>query len=218
MNIDSSNILIIAPHADDDILGCGGLISRVTRNGGTINIAVVNMESHHRLDEMKDSLGTLTKIPEIYVFGYHPDGLDTVPVKEIASWIDYLLEELHPDILIMPDIGAAHQDHRRSAEASIIACRPSSGTSKHRPSIVLSYEVVADAWPARQMISPQMHISLSDTDAAFKADAMQRHVSQSREYPSERSRLAILSLTSVRGAQSGFDYAESYNVIRIAVE
>ena len=218
MDLIGNSILVIAPHADDDILGCGGLIHSASNSGKEINIAVINMEEDHRLSEMLSALSLLKQKPNLEVFGYLPEGTDSIPVKRIASWIEDIINKYQPYTILIPDLGASHQDHRKSAEAAIISCRVSSGTDRFIPKNVLSYELVTDPWPTRSIIAPQIYFSLSDKDLDFKINAMKKHVSQYREYPSDRSSEIISSLAMLRGSQSGNNYAEAYNVLRIIIE
>lgn len=207
------SLMVIAPHADDDILGCGGLIHRVSESGGSVVILLINMEEHSRLEELNNSYSHLKNPPEIRVFGYWVKSA-APSIRNVASWVDDRIQEFRPEVVAIPNQGSAHQDHRLSAEAGIISCRPSGGTETYRPQIVFSYEVAADVWPPRQSISPQFTVALSHSDLSFKMKAMMEHKSQIRMYPSERSLNTIENLARLRGSQAGVELGESYEVLR----
>ncbi len=38
-----NRVLIIAPHADDEVLGCGGTIARYVDNGDDVHVLVTTM-------------------------------------------------------------------------------------------------------------------------------------------------------------------------------
>ena len=46
-------LLVIAPHADDEVLGCGGLISRVKEDGGKVFVLIFNVGSIVSTNEKK---------------------------------------------------------------------------------------------------------------------------------------------------------------------
>ena len=208
-----NSVMVIAPHPDDDILGCGGLMSRVVREGGKLTVLYANMESGKRGDEIENALALLPHAVEIGVYCVEPDGIKG-SIKYLATWIQNGIEFYKPEVVCIPNRTAHHQDHRTTAEASIIATRPSGGTSHYRPPIVLEYEVAGDVWPPRNTIDPQLAVSIEHSDVLFKMDAMNEHKSQVRSSPSERSTRTILSLAAIRGSQAGVEYAEAYNVLR----
>ena len=209
-----NSILVIAPHPDDDILGCGGLMHRVSQQNGKVHVALANIEQESRAEELINALSLLPNEVTIDIFGNHPDGLDILPIKNLSIWISNLIQKYNPQTVLIPDECAHHQDHRACYEASIIACRPSGGTQRHRPPIVLLYEIASDIWPPRESISPQLTISLSEDNISFKCSAMLQHKSQLRDYPSERSTQSIINLAKVRGSQAGVHFGEAYRVIR----
>lgn len=42
-NFKDETLLVIAPHSDDEVLGCGGLISRVKNDGGKVYVLIFNL-------------------------------------------------------------------------------------------------------------------------------------------------------------------------------
>lgn len=209
--------MVVAPHADDEILGCGGLISKVSRLGGTVHVALVNVEQEHRLAETVAGLHLLRGPVTVNSFGSWPGGMDAVPIRDVATWLTALLDLYQPEAVAFPDSGATHQDHRKCAEAGIVSCRPTGGTERWRPPLVLTYEETADVWPPRSTGLPSLSVSLDPGDVDFKIAAMTAHQSQVRCFPSERSEEAIRALARVRGAQAGVTDAEAFGVLRCLV-
>lgn len=207
------SLLVIAPHADDEVLGCGGLIARMRRLNLDVQILIVNPEHNTRIEEASIS-GTFLNVEKIFFGRPYPDGLDTVPQKYLIGLIENAINTFKPEAVAIPDLGASHQDHRAVAQAAISACRPSGMTSLYRPPIVLAWEEAADAWAPRPMQTPGLTITLDKSDIDKKIDAMLTHRSQVRSYPSERSIEAIEALSRVRGTQAGVEYGEAYNVLR----
>lgn len=207
------SLLVIAPHADDEVLGCGGLIARMRRNNLDVQILIVNPEHNTRIEEAKRS-GNILGVQNI-IFGEPcPEGLDTISQRKLIGLIESSINNFKPEAVAIPDSGAAHQDHRAVGMAAVSACRPSGMTSLYRPPIVLGWEEAADAWAPRPMQTPGLTITLNKSDIEAKIDAMLSHNSQVRQYPSERSVEAIEALARVRGTQAGVEYGEAYNVLR----
>ena len=44
-NYKDARLLVIAPHADDEVLGCGGLISKIKNDGGEVYVLIFNVGS-----------------------------------------------------------------------------------------------------------------------------------------------------------------------------
>src|SRR3546814_5350296 len=50
------NALVIAPHPDDEVLGCGGTIARLTSGGAQVHVAIVTRAGPDRFDpELADT-------------------------------------------------------------------------------------------------------------------------------------------------------------------
>src|SRR5467141_5328351 len=89
-------VLVLAPHADDAELGCGGTIARLLREGGDVFVAAFSTAEDSlppgavptRLrDEFLAAMRTLGIPPEkTLVFGY--------PVRRLSYYRQELLEEL----------------------------------------------------------------------------------------------------------------------------
>ncbi len=49
----NARLLVIAPHADDEVLGCGGLISKIKSNGGKVFVLIFNIASIEKYNNKK---------------------------------------------------------------------------------------------------------------------------------------------------------------------
>jgi len=43
MNLNNEKLLVIAPHPDDEVLGCFGLIKKIKKNGGKVYVEFLTM-------------------------------------------------------------------------------------------------------------------------------------------------------------------------------
>ena len=186
----------------------------MSREKLTVHLLIINPEYLERTAETIAS-SKLLGVKTLEFGDFEPERMDTVAQQIICELIETSLNKYSPDAIAIPDIGASHQDHRAVSQAAMSACRPSGMTSLHRPSIVLAYEEVADAWQPNSIKSPNFTVSLEQSDLNQKIAAMSTgHKSQVRDYPSERSLEAISALAIVRGVQAGVPLGESYNVLR----
>jgi len=53
LNFKNERLLIIAPHADDEILGCFGLIDFIKKNGGKVYVQVMTLGGYSKLGAKK---------------------------------------------------------------------------------------------------------------------------------------------------------------------
>jgi LmbE family N-acetylglucosaminyl deacetylase len=207
------SLLVVAPHCDDEVLGCGGLISKMRRQGMGVTILIVNPETEARCEEAQ-AAAEILGVSDVRFGPLTPRGLDTLTQRELIGLIEDQINWFRPNTVAIPSHEAAHQDHRAVAWAGMAACRPAGNTAMHRPPIVLGWEEAADAWPPMPSSPPSLAVSLDRRDVATKIAAMAAHYSQVRMSPSERSDDAIEALARLRGVQAGVDYAEGYSVLR----
>lgn len=224
ITLQDSSILVFAPHPDDEVIGCGGLIAKALDLGATVKVVYGNVFSDLRRIELEQGLQELG--------GSNRDGIDYTDLFEDFergdNWhrgigyfetlqrIERIVQQSRPDIVLAPDTAAYHQDHQLTAKAVIGATRPNGATTKHRPPIVAFYEEAADSWSgAPERRNPNWFVELSGDHVDRKIEAMHAHKSQDRPVPSERSAEALRALCVLRGAEAGFEYAEAYHLLRV---
>jgi LmbE family N-acetylglucosaminyl deacetylase len=230
----NKRILILSPHPDDEVFGCGGLIARAKDEGSEIYVLYFTIGTtkdfskkgettyEARLKELKAA----TKM--LGLNGYRialPEDchlrLDTVPQRTLINEIErgekISLEALKPDILLLPIEDDYNQDHRAIYEAAITATRPSSKKHKHFQPIVLTYELPYATWGINTtQLPPNVYIELSKDDLGRKIDALKCYKSQLKANDAPLSVHGVKSLATLRGVQCGSLYAEAYTAKRIA--
>jgi LmbE family N-acetylglucosaminyl deacetylase len=228
----SQRVLVIAPHPDDEVIGCGGLMSRVKRVGGEVYVQFMTVGDTADFSAAGWSTASERQVEidqvtaHFKLDGYHvafPGSdhhlrLDASPRHELITMLErdspLSLTALAPTVVLLPDRTSYNQDHRVTAEAVITALRPGDAAVKHQPSIVLGYEEVADGWTAEPLTPPEFFVELEEQDLDHKLNGLALYASQTREHPSTRSDTALRSLAAVRGAQSGSPWAEAYHCLR----
>jgi len=212
-------ILVVAPHPDDEVLGCGGTIAKHVAKGDDVHLCIVSKgytpdwseeflkNRPKEIDNVKDILG----IKEVHFLNFPAVKLDTIPQKTLNDSISSVFNKVMPDILYIPHIGDLNKDHRLVFESCLVAARP----IKHKIKKILSYETLSETeWgvPSNQFV-PNVYINISDT-IEKKKEAMKAYESELKQYPQPRSLEIIDALAKKRGSESGVKFAESFILIR----
>lgn len=217
------NVLIIAPHPDDEVLGCGGIIKKFTNQDISVNVLVITrgkkeIYSDERIDNVRNEARNAHKLlgveSTIFLNFPAPD-LDTISIAELSGAISDEIQKLKPDTIFIPHRGDIHHDHKAVFTASLVAARPVNNYVVKR---IYSYETLSETeWAAPfgdDAFIPDYFVNISD-DFSFKLEAMKCFKSQIREFPNPRSLRAIESLAQFRGSTVGFEYAEAFMTIRV---
>jgi len=212
-------VLIIAPHPDDEVLGCGGTIVKHAKNGDEVYLCIVTKGyipdwSEEFLENRPKEIEKANKILGIkktYFLDYPTVKLDTIPQKELNESISKVVNEIKPDILYIPHKGDLNKDHRLVFESSLVATRP----VDHKVKRILSYETLSETdWgqPIEPFI-PNVYIDVSET-FVIKIEAMKAYGSELKRYPHPRSLDVIEALAKKRGSEIGVKFAEAFVLIR----
>lgn len=214
------NTLVIAPHADDETLGCGGTILRHIKNGDKVHWCIVtspSLKSGHSNDFVTKRNSELLEVTKFYNFSsthelkFQPCQLTSTPETDLISALSTVVSTVKPDTLYIPFDGDAHSDHWATFSAAC-AC-----TKWFRyPSIknVRVYETISETDVALstsqgKTFSPNLFIDISEF-LDDKINAMKLFPSEIGEFPFPRSEQAIKALAHVRGASSGYQAAEAF--------
>lgn len=210
-------ILVVAPHPDDEVLGCGGTIKKYTKEGDEVFLCVVTKAYTPDWTEKytKDKVADIKKsnavlgFKKTYFLGLPTVKLDTIPQKELNDKISDVIREVNPDILFIPYVGDTNQDHRLVFEACFVSARPFENKIKK----ILAYETLSvAAWGVKQF-APTTYTDITGT-LKDKLKAMSCYRSELREFPHPRSLEGITILAKKRGTESGLRAAEAFVVIR----
>jgi len=199
--------LIVAPHADDEALGCGGLIAKYPDE---CSVVVLSDKDDGRLDEFFRAQKTLGyKSTTICPF---KTGELAARSREVTTMLDSVISDLRPDVLYIPTPGA-HQDHIAAYEAGIRAARLSYTDSAWFVPTVLLYEVPSYATDLYTIPYPWSRYEfLTEEQMDLKVAAINEYGSQTNGAfsPGDMARAHATYI----GAKCGNGYAEQYAVVR----
>lgn len=220
---EKSNILIIAPHPDDEVLGLGGSIKKLSDEGHIITILVVSghlpplykegvFEEHkqqaleaHKILGVNESI--FLEIPATFV--------KDQKVSELNGKIFQVVKNFKPDVVFFP-FPDRHIDHKVIFESSLVAVRPvhEGRTIK----LAATYEVLSEThWTAATIepsFTPNITIDITG-NIEDKLKALSCFKGEIMPFPGPRSIEAVEALAKFRGTQAGFAYGESLQLIRM---
>lgn len=215
-------VLVIAPHPDDEILGCGGTMLRLVAEGADVSVAIVTKGQEPQFPaEMVAGIRAETKaahaligISETHYLDLPAAALDRMSATELNGALAKLVQDVQPDTLFLPFVGDIHTDHQLTFLAAMVAARPRHANAPRR---IYAYETLSETnWYAPGITPafvPNVFIDISET-LERKLDAFRCFESQVREFPDERSIEAIRALAIMRGASMYRKAAEAFMLVR----
>ena len=215
-------ILVLAPHPDDEILGCGGTIAKFAQQG--CNVYIANMTTGFEPRFSKEELNLVRQgakkahdflgVKETYYLDFPAAELDTVQHADLNAKVAEVIKQIKPDMLFLPFIGDIHLDHQLVFNSALVAARP---VSDNYPKTIYAYEVLSETnWNAPYLtpsFQPNVFIDISDF-LEKKLKAFSYFENQRKEFPSERSLESIEYLAKLRGSQVHCKAAEAFVLIR----
>ena len=219
--------LVIASHPDDEILGCGGTIAKMSQAGHEVHIAILGegITSRHDQRDAHDSAiedlhscsqraGELVGATSVRNLSLPDNQFDSLPTLEVVKVIESLITEFQPKTVFTQHGGDLNIDHVVTFRATLTATRPMQGCPVKT---VYAYEVASSTeWAFAQFeprFTPQVYIDVADTLEA-KIAAMESYASEARAFPHPRSPEALRAIATRWGSQVGLAAAEVFSVVR----
>jgi len=215
-------VLVIAPHPDDESLGCGGTLLRRKSEGAELAWLIVTGMSEkdgwskERISDRSIEIKTVAKsigFSKQYDLGLPTTRLDRVPKNEIINKFSEVFREYEPTEILTPHYSDVHTDHRAVFEATE-AC------SKwfRYPSIkrVLAYETLSETdygLGSFEGFKPNYFVDISEF-IKNKLEVVNIYKSEIGNFPFPRSIEALEALAKLRGSMSGYVAAEAFQLLR----
>lgn len=215
-------VLVIAPHPDDEILGCGGIMAKRAESGDDVWVCVMSegKSPMYSKEFIKEEFREMQIAHSNVGVGHFirmelPTAmLDTIPQYKLNGILTDIVDTVQPDEVFIPHRGDMHRDHQIVADAAMVAVRPN---RSHKVKRVLAYEVLSETgWNipnTQNAFIPNVYEDITK-QINFKLMAMEGYRSQLREYPAARSLEGIKALAVHRGVTVGVKYAEAFMLIR----
>lgn len=211
-------ILVLAPHADDEVLGCGGYLLHQIEQGAQvcIVIATIGGTDKRQIEDVreKEFFNVLNELgAEGKVLFYGKDAmLDTLPAFELTSRIDTIIDDMHPDEVFL-SYKSRHQDHIKLYDCALASFRLREG---YQPKLIALYEYPFVQDGLEPVKGGKMYHDITDV-IDKKIELFNLYKSQVRHSPSPLNGEGIRKFASFRGIESGLEYAELFYIQKMIV-
>ncbi|WCN39533.1 PIG-L deacetylase family protein [Aneurinibacillus uraniidurans] len=211
------NVLVIAAHPDDELLGTGGTIKKLMNHGCKVTTVIVANGREEEKDHIRPFMVKANKqvgVEETIFLEYPNLLLETLPLHVINKEIEVLLNKYEPSMIFTHHYGDLNRDHQILFQAVLTAARPLPGK---QPVEILCFETVSSSeWTQHtndKAFKPNYFVDITDT-IDEKLKALQYYDMEMRPFPHPRSYKGVKYLAHVRGMTVGVKYAEAFEIIR----
>ena len=231
-------ILVIAAHPDDEVLGMGGTIKKLTKNGDDVKIVImatginsrrstnyknstsynVNKKTQKIMLKQKIDLRENAKksakilgVNDISFEEFPDNEMDTISNLEITKKIESYMGNFNPDIIFTHSQYDINIDHRVLYNATITATRPKQNLTVKK---LYSFEVPSSTeWYFPSKFSPNVFVDIHK-ELSFKLKALKQYVTEIEKFPHPRSLESLEVISKRWGSVSGFHAAEAFYLVR----
>jgi len=220
-------ILIVAAHPDDEILGCGGTVARLSKEGYEVYTLILGegvtsrderrsvekrKKEIEKLREQAYSANEIIGAKEVFIHNFPDNRFDTVPFLDIVKSIERIKDKIKPKIVFTHYKEDLNIDHRITYNAVITATRPMVGELVKE---IYSFEILSSTeWNYPLSFSPDVFFDVSET-LQLKIRAIKKYKFELRDVFHPRSIKGIKLNAEYWGVKVGLKYAEVFKCVRM---
>lgn len=219
-----NKVIVIAPHADDEIIGCGATMAKHIMAGDEVFVIIATnaafgapeLFSQEMIESVRAEALKAHKylgVKETFFLDFPAPALNAHPEYKISIKISEIFNLIKPSILYLPHPGDIHQDHKAIYRASLVSARPQGNYSVKN---IYCYETLSETeWTPmhERPFVPNHFVEVSDF-FDIKCNAMKYFESQIKNFPHTRSLETFEALAKFRGSTVGVKCAEAFFVER----
>jgi len=217
-------VLVVAAHADDEVMGCGGAMARHVAAGDPVHILYLTdgvsaragtegREAAQRRSAAQEA-GTILGVSSQIFYDFPDNRLDSVALIEVARVVEEQVEKLRPAIVYTHHYGDLNVDHKAAHQAVMVACRAQPGCSVRE---IFAFEVMSSTeWssPTSAPFLPNVFVDITQVEQR-KMQALEAYALEMRTAPHSRCAEHILQLGRHRGHCVGVGAAEAFMLMRM---
>lgn len=225
------NYLFVLAHPDDEVLGAGATVYKLTKEGHRCEICIMSTQAQARAFRPEDEELSTDLDASIAMLGvankYEGDfpniEMNTVPHLKLVQFIEQAIIKSEADVVVTHHPSDTNNDHLHTSLACQAAIRLFQRRSDVKPLKEFWYmEVLSSTeWSVNSAMNrfiPNLFIEVGEEAIDVKLAALATYRGVMRPYPHPRSAEAIKGLAAYRGAQSGCNYAEAFECVFRRVE
>lgn len=218
--------LVVVAHPDDEILGAGATIAKLSELGKEVNVCILSGDDEARsnrpsVEILNSDMNEATAIIGVkkVIKGNFPNiGFNTVKHLDLVKFIESAIIETQAEIIFTHHPGDLNNDHYHTS----IACQAATRLFQRRKDIkpikeLLFMEVPSSTeWALNTSIrqfTPNLFIEVGEEKVDKKIKALSAYRGVMHDYPHPRSEEALKGLAAYRGSQAGVLYAESFESV-----
>lgn len=220
------NYLVVVAHPDDEVLGAGATMYKLSQEGHSVNVCILSGEVGARnnrpeLDELALDLDNSMNILGIdkVIKGNFPNiEFNTVPHLNLVQFIEKAIIETDAEVVFTHHPADLNNDHLHTS----LACQAAVRLFQRRPDLTPLKELLfmevpsATEWAlnkAMNQFNPNTFIEVGEKAVDKKIEALAQYRGVMREYPHPRSHEALKGLAAYLGGQAGMVYAEAFESV-----
>jgi len=220
------NYLIVVAHPDDEVLGAGGTMYRLSEKGENVSVCIMSGNVKARAlrpgdnelqSDIKDSMNILGI--KKYIEGEFPNiEFNTVEHLKLVQFIEKAIIETEADVIITHHPADTNNDHYHTS----LACQAAVRLFQRRDDVaplkeLLFMEVLsATDWSVNKAFNsfnPNTFLEIGEDGLNAKIKALSAYRDVMRPYPHPRSEESLKGLAAVRGSQAKLYYAEAFESV-----
>ena len=218
------NYLVVVAHPDDEVLGAGATIHKLTEQGHRVAVAIMSGKAAARkglsstLSEDETKAMRILGVRQVYHADFPNIKMNTIPHLELVQFIEKCIEDWEAECIITHHPSDTNNDHVMTSHAVQAASRLFQ-RKENIPRLrqVLFMEVPSSTeWSldsSSNRFTANMYVEIGRIGVEKKIEALKAYTGVMRPYPHPRSEKALEGLAAYRGAQAGCDYAESFECV-----
>ena len=217
------NYLFVVAHPDDEVLGAGATINKLAKEGNDVAVAIMSGHAAARanisatLQEDEAKAMNLLGVKKVYHADFPNIKMNTVPHLELVQFVEACVVDWHAEAIFTHHPSDTNIDHQETGRAVNAACRLFQRTDGVPRLRQLAYMEVPSSteWNlnfAENQFKPNCFFEIGKEGVETKIAALAAYRGVMRPFPHPRSEEALFGLAAYRGAQSGRDYAEAFEL------
>lgn len=222
------NVLVVAAHPDDEVLGAAGTVARLTDEGHGASILILGEGATSRaasrsegpsaevdaLAEQSRAAAAVLGVDDVRHVGLPDNRFDRVDLLDVVKEVEAAIERVEPSLVLTQHGGDVNIDHQVAFKAVMAATRPVPGSGVES---VLAFEVGSSTEWAFGAFAPAFSPTVFyDITATLdrKLEAMACYATEQRPFPHPRSPESLTAQARRWGSTIGVGAAEAFQLVR----
>ena len=208
----SKTAMVLVAHADDETLGCGGIIQKLLARGWRVEIVIMSESVVRARGTVEDNRAAAQAACAVLgagpprFMGFPDQRFDTLAMADLAGAVAALA--IDPDLILTHVDADLNRDHVLTAEVARIVGRP-----RKKPVSILGCEIPNTAFWNGAPFHANYYVDVTN-ELETKIRAFEKYENEVRAFPHPWSREGLELLAKMHGMQCGMARAEAFQIVR----